>query len=492
MSAKTKNNLLKHGIYNLAGGVVRIGAGIAVIPILIRSLGLEEYGLWTLASSILGVVLLAEGGLSTATTVFVSQDLTKKDNSLSETITVSLVAMFVLAGLAVLVLYLCSGFVTSWYPALSNFQSITLFHSLQVGAFVVWCKLFQQVFIGIEQAYQRYDLINIIGTISSILTSLGMAVVVLSSGKTLQIMQYQLLVSALLLLIHFYLVSQLVKGAGIKFQLTLSKALEIGKYSLMMWITSIGGVLFTRVDRLVIGSILGSAYLGVYSTITDIASQINSISAMAVQPMISSLSNEPDIKSTSTQRKVNRYLLANLYISLVLGLVLITFSPLILSVLLKQNIVDINHNYTVAFRLGVLIYSLYSVNSSSYYVLLGTKQVGKCSTISLFVGSVSLILIYFGAVNFGLVGAILGNAGFLGIYAFTFASMTSVGIPFNEYFRDLMYPVLGMISTSAILVFGSLNISISILLSSVFLVTISFWVKTKIDKLSLKSDSQTL
>jgi O-antigen/teichoic acid export membrane protein len=486
MNLKPKNSLLRNGVYNLAGGAIRISLGIAVIPILIRFLGIEEYGLWTLATSILGIVNLAEAGLSTATTVFISQDLSDgHSGNISETITVSLVGIFLLATTAAISLYLSSGWIVQWYTKLILSQSSDLLLSLQIGSLVIWLKLFQQVLVGIEQAYQRYDLINIVGTFSSILTSVGMIAIVLSSGKTLQLMQYQLFASFVVLLLHAYLVRYLIGKKNTRFKLTLSKFLEIGKYSSMMWITSIGGVLFTRVDRLVIGFVLGSKYLGIYSVITDIASQINSLSAMAVQPIISSISNEVNIKSKLVQKQVKKSLLANLYIALFLGLLINALAPLILSLLLKSNIKDINNVYLLSFKLGILIYSIYSVNGSSYYVLLGAKRVDICSAISLIVGICSIILIYVGATNLGLVGAILGNAGFLGVYSFTFFSMSIIGIPLNDYFKDVFYPIACMLTASIMLLFVGSSITMGIFISSLFLLFISFLVKKSMHRLNL-------
>jgi O-antigen/teichoic acid export membrane protein len=488
MNSKIKNGLLKNGIYNVAGGVIRITLGMAVIPVLIRSLGLEEYGLWTLASSVLGVVSLAEAGLSTATTVFISQDLSKEDiNGLSETITISLLAMLLLSTIAGAMLYFSCGSIVSLYTSLNQSQSSVFLGSLQIGAFVVWFRLFQQVLVGIEQAYQRYDLVNIAATFSSVLTSFGMIGIVLSSGKTLQIMQYQLLTSIVFFLMHIGIVQKLVGGVKIKFSLDFHKASEIGKYSILMWISSIGGVIFTRVDRLVIGSILNPEYLGIYSLITDIAGQINVLSAMAVQPLISSLSNQIDIRSSLIKKQIKKSLLSNLYISLFLCLCINLFADIILSILLKQDIASINHSYLVAFRLGVLIYSLYSVNGSGYYVLLGTKHVGICSKISLSVGLITVLLIYVGAVNFGLIGAILGNSGFLGVYAFTITSMSIVGIRTNQYLKDIIYPIICLVTSSILLTFMNLNMSENILISLTSLIIISILVKESLNKMESQS-----
>ena len=99
--------MLKNGFYNTAAGLIRIALGILTIPVLIRSLGVEAYGLWTLASTVITVVNLAEAGLSTATTIFVSQDLAKDDgDGLSQTLTVTGGAMLILASVAAFVLWI--------------------------------------------------------------------------------------------------------------------------------------------------------------------------------------------------------------------------------------------------------------------------------------------------------------------------------------------------------------------------------------------------
>jgi O-antigen/teichoic acid export membrane protein len=485
MKSKPESTLLKNGIYNITGGLIKIALGVAAIPILIRSLGMEEYGLWTLASSVLGVVNLAEAGLSTATTVFVSQDLSKDDfTGVAATISVSLLSMLFLATVSGLLLYQSSGVIVSWYPSLSISQSIMLSQSLQVGGLVVWSKLLQQALIGIEQAYQRYDIVNIVSTLSSVFTSIGMIAIAGFSGKMIHLMLYQMLSSIVFLLIHCCVVRRIARNISLSFSFDISKAFDIGKYSLMMWITSLGSVLFTRVDRLVIGYTLGSKSLGIYSAITDVAVQINVLSGIAVQPLISSIANEGDIKSLRVKKQVRKSMVANLYISLTLGLLFNTIAPLLLSTFLKQDIANIDNSYVMSFRLGILIYSLYSVNSFGYYVLIGAKKVEMCSRISLIVGFSTIVIIYLGAINLGLIGGILGNAGFLGVCLFTFTSMAAVGIPFSSYFRDLVYPILYVITTFIVTLFINLNLSQSVFLLSASLVLLSISARNSIYKIN--------
>jgi O-antigen/teichoic acid export membrane protein len=254
-----KTSLLKNGFYNTAGGVLRIGLGIITIPLLIRQLGVEEYGLWTLASAVIGVVTLAEAGLSTATTVFVAQDLGEEDvNGLSQTLTVTVTMMLVMATLAAVGLWFGADLVTDLFPQLQPLQQVEVSRAFQVGAVAVWARLVQQVLVGVEQAYQRYDLMNLIGTMQSLLTSMGMLSIVWWGGRTLELMEWQALASVFILVSHIWVVRSLLRNTSIRVAWVKEKAIEVGKYSSMVWLSSLGSVLFSRVDRLIVRGTLGT------------------------------------------------------------------------------------------------------------------------------------------------------------------------------------------------------------------------------------------
>jgi O-antigen/teichoic acid export membrane protein len=107
--------------------------------------------------------------------------------------------------------------------------------------------------VGVEQAYQRYDLMNLIGTMQSLLTSMGMLSIVWWGGRTLELMEWQALASILILVSHIWVVRSLLPNASIRVAWVKEKAIEVGKYSSMVWLSLLGGVLFSRVDRLIVG-----------------------------------------------------------------------------------------------------------------------------------------------------------------------------------------------------------------------------------------------
>ncbi len=74
-------------------------------------------------------------------------------------------------------LWVGSTSIVGWFPNLKQAQQITAIQTLQIGAWVVWTRLLQQILIGVEQAYQRYESLNLLNTAQSMLLSLGLLAV---------------------------------------------------------------------------------------------------------------------------------------------------------------------------------------------------------------------------------------------------------------------------------------------------------------------------
>jgi O-antigen/teichoic acid export membrane protein len=443
--------MLKNGFYNTAAGAIRSGINVLTIPILIRALGVDEYGLWTLASTVINVVTLAEAGLSTATTMFVSQDLAKEDfDGISQTLTVTGGAMLGLATLAALVLAIGAEPIVSSFAKLDRTQHLTVVLALQIGGIVVWTKLFQQVLIGIEQAYQRYDLLNLLNTFQSLLTGLGMLVVVWWGGRTIELMECQAIVGVVILIGHLALIKYLTYETKLRFQWDRSKGLTVARYSLQTWFTSLGGVLFAQADKLIVGAIFGSRELGIYAVITNIASQINLFSYLPVQPIVPKITQffaTPSADRVSFDKQIKSALEINFSIALGAGAMLFTFAPFVLNILIDDAT---NATYILSLQIVAIAYGFASVNAVGYYILLATDAVNICMKIQLVSSVGSLLIIYLGSLHFGIIGAAVGNAGFVGTLLMVYMGMQKITIPVSRWLQWIAVPVLWFIGTIVI------------------------------------------
>jgi O-antigen/teichoic acid export membrane protein len=465
---------MKNSLYNLIGAVIRLVAGLLTIPVLIRTMGLEEYGLWTLVSSALNVVILAEGGLAISTTVFVSRDLANKDEEgLSQTLTVVFGAMTLLALAAAFLMWLGADLMVNSFPSLQDAQKVTALRAIQISTIVLVTKLLQQVMVGVEQSHQQYGWMNFVNTSQFLFTNIGLLAVGYVGGKSIELMQWTALISACTLGVHGVLCWRLLKSYQLRIAWNQDKSKEIGKYSMLNWVSQLGGTMFTQGDRLVIGGVLGTKVLGLYAAMVNITVQINYLAGLFVQPLLPTIAhNYQEIKS---QGGDNRRLLDNVKwgfklnaaIALGTGIVILALIPAIGRMIIGD---DFSDRDIIPFQLATIIYALYSLNGAGYFTLMAIDDVKICTIFQLVSGAISLGLIYLGGMKLGLIGAILGNSGFaltLGLNSIAVYKIVKVS---SLWMRWIAFPLaLFLLSATITHLLSAHNFLLNLLPTSIIL-----------------------
>ncbi|MBW4642088.1 MAG: oligosaccharide flippase family protein [Goleter apudmare HA4340-LM2] len=435
--------MLKNGFYNVIAGLFRAGLSFVSIPILIHLMGVEEYGVWALVSSVLGFVTVAEVGLPVSATVFVSQDLARKDKKgLSETLTVTVGGILLLATTGALLLFIGSGILVQWFPKLETLQQQTVTQSLKIGSIALWAQLVQQVFIGVEQAYQQYKLMSVLNTLQWVICILGWMILAWSGGKTLALAQWQAVTSVGSLLGHFTIVGYLINPQTIKPMWNTNRGIEIARYSFVSWVTTLGRAIFMKGDRLIVGSILGANKLAIYATFFEISGAINLFSALIIQPLIPTISyliNEPNVDQSILKNQVKKAFNINCIVSIFLGILLLLFAPTIVKSIIpaafsKANIYN--------FRTAIFINTLVSLNATGYWILFGIKAVNQSALIQISFGILTLILINIGATHLGLWGATIGNFGYIGTLILPIIALKKINISASLLLSWLKLPIL--------------------------------------------------
>jgi O-antigen/teichoic acid export membrane protein len=442
--------MLKNGAYNIIGALVRAAAGVITGPVLSRLMGLEEYGIWALISSVLAFLTVVEGGLSNAITVFLSRDLSDKDDlKVSETITISLIWMLVLAILASLFLYSTAGIVINYFPGLNPTQQQNSVRALQIGCFSVLCQLLQQVFIGIEQAYHGYKILSILKTVQFGSLSLGWIISAHLGGGSVTLATWQLVVTLIILGWHIYVVRALTRDHNLGFIWNNQRAAQIFRYNLAMWLMTIGGMLFTRGDRIIVGSVLGPESVAIYAIVSDVASGINFLVAQPIQPFLPVVSRFglDHASLHALKDKFRQVIQINSCMAVWSGSLVLIFSPLVISYVVGLKGSEYN---TALFCLQALalITTIQSLCNTGYYVLMSQDVTYLASV--LFVGGFSsIVLIYLGSLGYGLVGSIIGNFGYNIMTICTFKSAEKFGISYRLTFIYMAFPIFLFSMTSA-------------------------------------------
>lgn len=434
--------MLKNGIYNTLGSVIRMGIGIISIPIQIKYLGVEEYGIWSWIMSIYAISMLAEAGMAVSTTVFVSEQLASKNENSStsiKSIVISAMLLITVIGIVILcLLFFFSGKIAGFFYQSNSITIVNLVSSLKIIGFYVMLSMQQQVFTGVLQAYERYGLLNFLKVLQFVALHCGFLVIAYNGGNTYSLTQWAIFVMFISTIIFIFISSKIVGIKNIYIEsINLEYFNKILSYSGWTWVISMGAAMFSQGDKFILGSIFPAAVIGIYAGITNITAQINIISSLPIQPLLPFLTYQmnleyPDKEKITSHLKLS--LLFNTSIALTVGIVLILFANEILSLIIPQNL---EHQVVFIFRVAVIIYSVYSLNAVGYYILFSLKKLKLQSFIILSSGLFALSLIYYGAKQGGINGAIWGNIGFITTFLLTYFGVSSF-IRFNIWIKWLL------------------------------------------------------
>jgi O-antigen/teichoic acid export membrane protein len=250
-------------------------------------------------------------------------------------------------------------------------------------------------------------------TVQAVLIAVGMVGLAWLGGKTVEFMQWQAIIGIAMLIAHLFIVMPLLRPLKLRPSWSVSKSRSIGRYSLLTWISSIGGALFSQGDRIIVGSLLGTNVLGIYAAITNITIQINTLSALPVQPilpLLTALVAKDAIDRSQLYRNLKLAFGVNSIVALGIGAALFASAPFVMNILVSQTP---NDETVLAFRIAVIIYALYSLNAVGYYMLFALDAVHISLIINLVSSILSLILIAIMSVRVGLLGSVAGNIGYL-------------------------------------------------------------------------------
>jgi len=435
--------MIRNSIYNTVGVAISFLLSLVTVPLLIRLMGINNYGLWTLVIAVIGIFGLAEAGLSVSTTVFLSRDLAQGDaTGVSQTLTVTTAAMLLIATGAGGLMWWGAPLGISLFPKLDDTQRLVTIQAVQVGGLVIWSRLLQQIMVGVLQAYRRYDLTTTVISIQTVVLNVGLLAITWLGGGIILMMWWQAVVGLAVLGLLVIIVWRLLSIFGLRPCFDRAKSQMLIRYTIMTWLVSLSSTLFSQLDRIIVGIMLGTDMLGVYGAITSVSSRINALSAAPVQPLLPELSNllaKPKINYATIEQKVQQSLQFTSVVALGLGALLFTMAPTIVEVMLPgaTNVSE----YIFVFQLAVTIYTVYSLNSVGYYILLG-NSVRQCTAVQLASAGVSLLLIMVGAEMFGLSGAIGGNVGYWGVWLLTFLGMKFLGISATDWIQWLKAPLI--------------------------------------------------
>jgi O-antigen/teichoic acid export membrane protein len=358
----SKHLLIRNTIYSLIGQGAPLLVAVFAIPLLIKGLGTDRFGILTLAWIVISYFSLFDLGLGRALTQLVAEKLGKgRDEELPALIWTASFLMLSLGLVGTLFFLLLSPWLVYnvlKIPLALQRETLNAFYLLSISIPIVTSTA---GIVGILSALQRFDLINAVRIPLGLFMFLG-PLFVLPFSQSLVPVTAILVVSRLLfwaiyLWFCFHAMPSLHRN--IQFQRTL--LVPLLRFGSWMTVTNIVGPLMVYIDRFLIGGLISIAAVTYYTTPFEVVSKLSVIPGALVSVLFPAFSTSFVQDPTRAKRLFNQGIKYIFLVLFPITLFIVTFASEGLNLWLGKEFAQNSTLVLQWLAIGVLINSLAQV-----------------------------------------------------------------------------------------------------------------------------------
>jgi O-antigen/teichoic acid export membrane protein len=463
--------LARNTLFNLIGQGLPLVVAVVTIPFIIQGLGIDRFGLLSLAWVVLGYFAIFDLGLGRATTKFVAEALGKGEEDQVPRLVwtaVTIQAFFGLLGAIVL-----ASITPLLVERILNIPTELIkeakdtFYLLSLSIPVV---LVASSFRGVLEAAQRFDLVNIVRVPSSALTFL-LPLVGLFLGFNLPGIVSLILVVRLVELAVFVVLS-IRTAPGLK-RHSISFALFPRLFSFGGWVTvsNIVGPILLYTDRFLIGALLTMTAVAYYTAPFEVTMRLWIIPGSLVMTLF------PAFSTLGTARKED---LQRIYIRTIKYLLLITGPIVLILIVFANNILqfwlgpDFAQQSTLVFQIllfGALIGLLAPMSGA---LIQGLGRPDIISKLYLLYLPLNIGLVWFLVQTMGIVGAALSFAlrALIDTVLLFIISSKLIQLPLSSLIKNGLWQGVGVLAMLGVLLWGASGINMFVVQVSFVIITV--------------------
>lgn len=284
--------LLRNSLWNLAGAALPALVALATVPLLIRGLGLEGFGVVTVIGAVVGYAGLFDVSLSAGAIKYLAEYHARSDaRRFAETFWFGLLFYGLLAMAGGLLLFVFAAPVLARFFSVSALLRDDALLALHFAAIGFAVSQLQNYLLVVPQALQRYDRSAGSEAVFGMTANLVSAAVALYGGGIAGVVLARVTVSAVNLLWLVFLLRAL--------HVPLSPALPgrdtcaaLARFSGHSWLSRLASLLHQHADKLLVGSLAGPVALALYTVPVQLAGRLLGLTyrlASVVYPRVSAL-----------------------------------------------------------------------------------------------------------------------------------------------------------------------------------------------------------
>jgi O-antigen/teichoic acid export membrane protein len=253
---------------------------LAVAPIVLRHLGVAQYGIWAVATAIVSFSSIVASGFGDAN---IQQVATRRgggnQKSLLQVVRATMGIHLILGAAMGLILWIAA-------PVIANRLSLTdpslhpaCLSCIRIAGIITLVRAIETVCISTQRAFERYGAAVRI-SIAGRLLSLGAASMLATfTGSVVNIMAATAVFASLGLAAQLIRLSQLLDHQGLVPSFDPVVTRELIRFGIFTWLLSATGVMFSQADRLFAGASMGASAVVSYALCAQISQPVYGLTA---------------------------------------------------------------------------------------------------------------------------------------------------------------------------------------------------------------------
>lgn len=317
-------NFLIHGI--------TIVTGVLTVPIILKGIGIERFGILTIIWAVIGYSSIFDLGLGRALTQAVSKKLGEGcQDEIPLIIWTSMSILLLLGAVASALLLSLSSWVIHMIKVPKTYSQEAL-SSMYLLSFSVPCLIGIMGLKGVLESYQRFSIISWL-RVPVLISNYIAPIFILSFTNSLFYIVLALVIGRFITLVgHIWAVSYTVEGflTNITFSRPHVKPLiKFGSWSL---VSNIVTPLMTSMDRFIISALLTSEVIAYYTTPFDVISKMYIVPTALMSVMF------PAFSTKFTQ---DPHLVREMYSKSLINTFMLLFLPVLIVVLFAKSLIGL-------------------------------------------------------------------------------------------------------------------------------------------------------
>ncbi len=300
-------SLIKNSSYNIAGFVVPTIIAIPALGILARQLGVENFGLFTLAFAIIGYASIFDGGISRAVIREIAVFREDKHEQKRIISTASVLVIF-LGIFSSVVLFFGSPFLVDFINV-SDINSQNAQFSFKLLALIVPFFLINQVWLSFLEGHEEFANINIQRVISSVLIFLFPLMFCMHEENLFFAISGLVLARICSFILTLIICRKIIFESGLVFDNKVFK--RFVKFGGWLTVSNVISPIMVYFDRFLISNIMGASKVAFYTAPAEAIARLTNIPSALSRALFPRLSFTTDTIEKKKLEKIS-YLIVSL------------------------------------------------------------------------------------------------------------------------------------------------------------------------------------